>query len=238
MRSQWFEYKDLVIKLRTDGTSIGDINKKYKIPKSTLSGWFRKIKLSPKQRRVIYDKSSIKMASARKKAVLWHNHQKELRLNLANKEATNSLVQIDIGNKHIIELALSFLYLGEGSKQGETSLGNTNPKILLFFIESLEILYNINRHDLKCSLHIRSDQNPNLLLKYWSNILNIPIKNFSKTSIDKRTVKSKTYPDYKGVCVIRPGGLHIKRKLMFLSEQFCDKITNIRTISSVGRALS
>jgi hypothetical protein len=42
-----------VVKLRKEGTSIGVINKKYGIPKSTLSIWFRKIELNKFQKKDI-----------------------------------------------------------------------------------------------------------------------------------------------------------------------------------------
>ncbi len=226
MVSRWFRYKDEVVKLRKQGTSIGVINKKYGIPKSTLSGWFRKIKLNKLQKERIYKAASIKMDNACKKAVLWHNKQKEMRLAHAKEDAYLTLNNLDINDKNILELALSFLYLGEGAKSNVTSMGNSNPKILKFLINSVDKLYGIKPKDIKCDIHIRSDQNGEELNKYWSDTLNIPIENFGKFSIDKRTAKSNTYEHYKGVCILRMGTLHIQRKLLFLSDAFCDKISS------------
>lgn len=224
MVSRWFKLKDKVTELRKAGTSIGVINKQYGIPKSTLSVWFRKIKLNKSQRDKIYKEASIKMANARIKAVLWHNKQKADRLTKARLEANSTLNRLNFEDKDILELALSFLYLGEGSKTNLTSMANSNPKILKFFINAIDRLYKIKTQDIKCTIHIRSDQNGKSLNEYWSDTLKIPIKNFGKPLVDKRTVKSKTYPYYKGVCVLRIGTIHIQRKLLFLSDGFCDKI--------------
>ncbi len=225
MISRWSNLKDKVIGLRKEGTSIGVINKKYGIPKSTLSIWFRKIKLNKYQRDRIYKAATIKMDNARKKAVLWHNKQKADRIEKAKIDAYLTLSRLDEKNESILELALSFLYLGEGAKSNVTSMGNSNPKILKFLINAVDKLYGIKTKDIKCDIHIRSDQNGEQLNKYWSKTLNIPLKNFGKVSVDKRTVKFKTYPTYKGVCVLRVGTLHLQRKLLFLSDGFCDKIS-------------
>ena len=48
-------------------------------------------------------------------------------------------------------------------------------------------------------------------------------KNFG-FSVDKRTMKSATYLDYKGVCVVHCGRVAILRRLGFISEGFCSKI--------------
>ncbi len=45
MKSRWFELKEKVIKYRQEGNSLRNIEKKFGIPKSTLSGWFRNISL-------------------------------------------------------------------------------------------------------------------------------------------------------------------------------------------------
>ena len=224
MISRWFRLKDKVIKLRKDGTSIGVINKKYGIPKSTLSIWFRKIRLNKYQKDKIYKLASIKMADARKKAVLWHNKQKNDRINKAKSEALATLSKLDLNDKNIIELALSFLYLGEGTKTKVTSLGNTNPLILRFFITSIKLIYE-NVKISKCELHLRLDQNAEKEIKYWSNELKIPIDNFRFVK-DKRKIKSPTYQNYHGVCVIRFNNVGIQRRLMFLSNRFCNIISN------------
>lgn len=225
MASQWFILKDKVIKLRKEGTSIGVINKEYGIPKSTLSSWFRKIKLNKYQKGRIYKQASIKMENARKKAVLWHNNQKKIRLNQAKTEAFATLNKLDLKDKNIIELALSFLYLEEGAKTKVTSLGNTNPLILKFFITSINLIYK-NVRISKCELHLRSDQDAMKEIKYWSNELKMPIDNFGFVK-DKRKIKSPTYQDYHGVCVIRFNNIAIQRRLVFLSNEFCNIITNM-----------
>lgn len=160
-----------------------------------------------------------------KKAVTWHNTQKENRLKSAQTEAEKIISKLDFNNRNILELSLAMLYFGEGfKKKPETGIGNSDPLILKFFIVLLKKVYNINIKSIKCSLHLRMDQDPEVLKLYWSKELNIPLENFRKSSIDKRTAESKTYDSYHGVCVVRCGNVAIQRKLVYLSKIYCEKI--------------
>lgn len=225
MVSRWFKLKDKVVKLRKEGTSIGVINKEYGIPKSTLSCWFRKIKLNKQQKDKIYKNASIKMDMARKKALLWHHSQKESRVLKAKFEADTIINKIDVKDLAILELALSFLYLGEGSKDNLTSMGNANPLVLKFFIKAIERIYP-NAKLGRCQLHLRSNQNELDAIKYWSKELNIEKSRFDFVK-DKRIAKTKTYPTYYGVCVIRFTEISIQRRLLFISHKFCNIITGL-----------
>ena len=55
MKSRWFELKSKAVRLRKSGKSIRFIEGKLGIPKSTLSGWFKNIELSNKQKKVLKD---------------------------------------------------------------------------------------------------------------------------------------------------------------------------------------
>jgi len=223
MPSRWFDIKDKALDLRQGGKSIRYVEKKLGIPRSTLSGWFKNIILTDTQLRILEAQHQKGMIKGRKNAVLWHNQQKENHLSKAKTQALDTLSHINFKDVHITELALSMLYIGEGSKDNLTSIGNTNPLILKFFISCLYKLYAIKPAEIKCDLHLRYDQDPKSLIRYWSKTLSIPQNSFHSTK-DIRTKGSKTYPNYKGVCIVRCGKMAILRKLVFLSEEFCNKI--------------
>lgn len=204
--------------------SIREIQKILGIPKSTLSGWVKKIVLTGEQQKVLNDKAKLALIKARQNALKWHHQQKLLRIKKAEHEAETVLNNIDIDNTHILELALSLLYLGEGAKNESTSMGNTNPMILKFFIKSIKHIFP-NAKLGKLELHLRSDQDADKEIKYWAKELNININNFSYVK-DKRTVKSRTYPHYHGVCVVRFTEVSIQRRLLFLSHKYCNIIAN------------
>lgn len=225
MLSKWSKLKSDAIALRKKGQSLSSIHLKLGIPKSTLSYWFKNIKLSKKQKSKLNKNWRNGLVMARKVATKWHNAQKTIRLQQAEQDAQAVLSTIDIQNKGILELTLSLLYLGEGTKKkDETSLGSSNPKILNFYIKALILLYGIDTNNFRCQLYLRADQDPKKIKHYWSKTLKLPITCFGFVSLDKRTLGQETYADYKGVCSVAGGGVAVQRRLAFLADQYLDTI--------------
>ena len=224
-KSKWRIRKQEAIKLRKKGLSIGKIEQRLGIRRSTLSGWFKDVQLSKKQKEKLLHDWKNGLIKARKKAVFWHNEQKEKRLRHAKDEARKTLKNLDLDNPHTFELALAMLYLGEGSKRNvETAIGSSDPMILKFFLKGLQNLYNLDLEKIRCELYLRADQDPDKMKSFWSYELRLPLNAFKQVNIDKRTIGSKTYPQYKGVCNLRCANVAIQRKLIFLSELFCKGI--------------
>ena len=226
MKSKWFEFKDSAIRLREKGYSIRDIEKQFGIPRSTLSGWFKEVELSGQQKKDLHNRWLGGLTEARKKAVLWHNEQKAVRLEQARNRAVEFLQDDFFQDKTSLHLAMAMLYLGEGfKKNNDTGLGNTDVDILKFFVKVLIQEFQVSIEKIKCELHLREDQNKNVIRDYWSKSLGIPIGNFTSVSYDLRTKGRPTYSDYKGVCVVRCGSVHIQRYLVNLSRLFIQKYT-------------
>ena len=161
--------------------------------------------------------------------MIWHKAEKRKRLLLAKQEAESTLKNINIQNINILDLALAMLYLGEGSKKTEeTSMGNSDPLILKTFLYILKRNYNIDPKKIRCELYLRADQNPDRLKKFWAKELKLSEDNFKYFHLDQRTRDSKTFPSYKGVCMIRYGSVAIKRKLLNISRGFCESIIKMR----------
>lgn len=225
MQSKWYELKPQAIKLRQKGISLREVAKTLNIPKSTLSGWFKDIQLTGMQKKKLKANWLNALGKARKQAVKWHNTQKEVRMKIAKSQAEEVFNKLNLEDNSIIELALSMLYLGEGAKQGRTLLGNSDPMILKFFINALKKIYNLDVTKFKCELHLRADQDPDKMKKFWSNELNMPLSSFASASFDGRTAGKPTYDAYRGVCIIRCGNIAIQRRLVYLSQLFCEKLT-------------
>jgi hypothetical protein len=223
MISQWYEYKNQAIQLRSQGLSIREIENLLSIPRSTLSGWFKNIELTDTQNKRLKQNADLALVKARAKASEWHRTQKMLRLKKAEEEATSVLNNIVIDD-NIIELALAMLYLGEGAKKNTTAIGNSNPLILKFFITILIKKYGVSVDKIKCDLHIRADQNTKELIDYWSHELNLPLTCFRSVIVDVRTTGRTSYPEYKGVCLVNCGNIAIQRKLIYLYNLFCQKV--------------
>jgi hypothetical protein len=224
MQSKWFKLKPKALFLRKKGKSIKHINKLLGIPLSTLSGWLKNVQLTKKQKRTLDLNKRRGLIKARKKAVIWHNEQKILRIKKSEKEAYKVLKNINFKDKNIVDLALAMLYLGEGFKFRKTGMGNSDPLVLKFFLKIMRELYGLNTDKIRFDLHIRYDQNLMRLKRFWSKELEVPIERFKNVLVDIRTKGRKTYPNYKGVCMIDCANIAIQRKLVYLSRCYCEKI--------------
>ncbi|PIR85888.1 hypothetical protein COU14_01835 [Candidatus Kaiserbacteria bacterium CG10_big_fil_rev_8_21_14_0_10_44_10] len=223
--SKYESLKPSAIKLRKQGLSIPEIEKRTGIPRSNLSGWLKTVPLTNKQKQKLHDNWTKALVTARKGAVKWHNEQKRLRLKKAHEEALETLDKINQDDRATLELALAILYLGEGTKRKvETSLPNSDPSILRFFIAATSKLYGLERTQFYAVLYLRYDQDVEETIKYWSRALGLPISAFKRVNRDKRTAGTKTYATYKGVCNVHCGSVAIQRKLVYLANAYLDKI--------------
>jgi hypothetical protein len=221
MSSKWSDLKPEAMRLRKLGKSLPHIHQALGIPKSTLSYWLKDVKLTAKQKEKLHQDWLNALVTARKEAVKWHQSEKQKRIDFAERTADNILDEIDINNRHILELSLAVLYLAEGSKKNlETALGSSDLNTLRFFLKSLRILYDLDIAKVRCELYLRYDQDPDELKRYWAKELSLPLSNFTQVNLDKRTIGRETYGHYKGVCSLRCGNVAIRRRLVFLAEKY------------------
>jgi hypothetical protein len=226
MRSKWFHLKEEALALRESGMSMTVIERKLGIPRSTLSLWFKKIVLSDEQKALLTKNKADGWAKARMRAVESHRAHKALRLLEAKRQAEKTLSKLEITHE-LIDIGLAMLYYGEGAKSDRTSLANSDPKILRFFLAALASNYQVTALDVRCELHLRADQDGEAMKLYWSKELGIPLDRFRHIAYDQRTSGRPTYDHYKGVCVITCKSVAIQRKLTYLYNLFCDKVTEL-----------
>lgn len=224
MKSKWFEYYDEVRQLRQQGASMTVIERRYGIPRSTLSGWFKDIKLTEEQRTKLMVNRQDGWKKAREQAVISHNAMKAARIAAAEQAATKTLANLEI-TPEILDITFAMLYFGEGAKRNVTSIGNSNPLVLRFVLAVLYRNYGLKPSQIRCDLHLRADQDGSDMKQYWSRQLGLPIEQFKHVSYDKRTAGRATYDHYKGVCVITCGQIAVQRKLISLYNQFCTKVS-------------
>ncbi len=204
---------------------MGHIENTLGIPRSTLSGWFKNIKLSEKHKRKLLDNWNNGLISARKKAALWHKQDGENRRIAIKNDVKNFFSNIDI-DKKVGELLMATFYLAEGTKKESCFVfANSNPEILQGIIKLLRFSYKIDELKFRCCLHLRKDQNEEQIKDFWSKTLNIAKSQFLKTQFDRRTIK-KTYKHYKGVCVLHYYDMALQRRILYIGEKILSLINN------------
>jgi len=220
MYSKWFHLKPTAEKLRRSGASIKDVEKKLGISRSTLSGWFRHIRLTDKQKLRLANRKVKTLVFARKKATKVHRVTKERAIQEAQKKAQAIFKSSGVGeNEAVQKIALAALYLGEGFKRSAgLGLGNSDVRIVKFFVDCLRDVYSISTEKIRCELYLRSDQSVENEKRYWSKALKIPISRFTFASVDPRTKGKKSFVRYHGVCAVRCGAVEIEREIMYLGD--------------------
>lgn len=200
------------------------IEKEFGIPRSTLSGWFKEVKLTEQQRTKLMKNSQDGWKKAREKAIITKNLQKARRITVAKNDANRTFQSLPSKSISVLELALAMLYFGEGGKTGATNMGASDPFMLSFFILAIEKIFHLNRLNFRYDLHLRDDQDESQLKKYWSMQLNVPLEKFRYVSKDPRTVGKPTRQNYPGVCQIQIGNISVQRRLVALYNVYCTEV--------------
>jgi hypothetical protein len=170
-------------KLRREGNTYSDIQKilDSDFHKSTLSLWFKDIKLNLDEQSRLKQNIDKKLKIAQEKFVANSKIRRIKYFGLLKKRNAHLLPLI---NSDIQKLLLSILYLGEGAKTKSTqnlSLASSNPKIIELYLSLLKTCFILDNSKFRIRIQCRSDQNIEKLEDYWKNITKISSKQFYPT---------------------------------------------------------
>lgn len=213
------EEKLKVEKLILSGKSYKEITTISGVPKSTISTWFGKTIRKP------WDKKTMlkHLASIRKLAVValkerWRKI-KEREINLLKEKIKSEILNYPISNIGFHKSLLAMLYWAEGDKYDggcRTKFANTNPDLAKLYITLLRNCYNIDETKLKVRLYVHYYHSLKKVKKFWSEILNIPLTQFNKVYIKKRSKTKKFRKNFAGICFIYYGDSKIAKELIEL----------------------
>jgi hypothetical protein len=215
--------KSEAIRLREAGSSYSQIREQLNVSKSTLSLWLRDMPLDEKRLRGLRDFSAVRIEKFRESM----RRKREARL-----ATVRTQVAEDIGCLSQRELLLAglFLYWGEGTKTAvaNTSVSNTDPVMLNFFIEWLELL-GVPKKKLRIYVHLYADMDVKKELKYWSKTLGLPLSAFRKPYIKDSKRSGLSYPQRftHGTCNViynnRDVSEYVMSALDYIREEFALK---------------
>lgn len=191
--------------LRRLGNTYGEIKTilNLAVPKSTLSEWCQNISLPPEYSKRINKLNLTNLSRGRQIAVEMNKIKREkflTKIDNNNLSIAKMIHQIETA-----KIALAMLCLGEASKYNRKtrtcfSLGNSDPRIIVLFLNLLKLCFDFNINKVRCTVQCRADQNIGELENYWRGITAMPKKLFYKTRIDPRTIGKPTKKsNYKGV---------------------------------------
>jgi len=110
------------------------------------------------------------------------------------------------------------LYACEGNKSvtkasaDHIDVTNSNPLLMLLFVEWLESYYDVNRTKVHYELKLWKGMNENAEKTYWSYLLGIPFTNYWGTTWVKPSVNFD--PLKHGICKVRYNNTRMKKQLL------------------------
>ncbi len=182
------EKKLEAIRMRKEGASYSQIKEKLNVSKSSLSLWLHDMPLPEKRLRELRDWNVVRIER-------FQNTMRDKRENRWARVRELAAKDIRTLSRREIIIAGLFLYWGEGTKTSvaSTSLSNTDPSMIRFFIRWLELL-GASKSNLRVYIHLYTDMNVQQELRYWSKALNLPLSSFRKPYIKTSNRSGLSYP--------------------------------------------
>lgn len=205
MENHWTTRHVQAVKLRRRGLSYGEIRKVMPVSKGTLSWWLKGIRLTPQQRRRLYTKQIVNLSLGSKSQRERRAQEVEQIIQAARKEISLPLSQ----ETH--RLMGAALYWAEGRKDGLMEVTNSDPHLIAFMVHWIESVLHIPHQKLKARLNLYPQQHEKKIIKFWSEITGIPVKNFGKTFIKPpRTGYKKNNLSYGTIKVLVPKSVNLR----------------------------
>ena len=117
---------------------------------------------------------------------------------------------------------LAMLYSAEGARHKGVSglkFANTDPKMAQLYITLLRKCYKLDESRFRIRLHLHYYHSIKKSKKIWSKLLNVPLDQFSKPYIKKRSKTKKFRKNFIGICFISYLDSNIRREIMEIFSQ-------------------
>lgn len=201
----------------------GEIAKKLRVSKSTLSRWLEDLPLSDERllelRRFAWSKGEAKREQFRR-TMRKKREEREQLIYSAQRKKLNRI------SEQTLFVAGLMLYVAEGDKKtrAEIAFANTDSTMILFFMRWLEKFLDIPKEKLRVQLHLYENMDVPKEERFWLEQLGLKKTQLCKTQI--RPVRSGSFsyrePFRHGTCKLYVGGVAKKSELMLSIRAFFD----------------
>jgi len=173
--------------LRGAGRSIASICDELQVSKSTVSLWCRDIQLTEVQERHLRLKQTERSAVGRRRGV---QANIDKRLSVISVSRKFALRKIRVISRRDLLFIGSALYWAEGSKTDSTPgfvFVNSDPKMIEVMFAWLTVVMDVKKEDIKLQVAINELHRTRIdvVLEFWSNLLELPLDSFRKTQFVK-----------------------------------------------------
>lgn len=211
--------KEKVKQLILKGKSYNEITRLLGVPKSTISTWFGKTIRKPWSRKIMLEHlASIRKLAAPALRNKWRKKREE-ETRLIKTKIEKELKNYPLENIGFYKSLLAMLYWTEGAKSKKAcalKFANTDPKLALLYVRLLRLCYNIDETKLRIGLYVHYYHSIKRVKNFWSRVLNIPLSQFYKVYVKKRSKTKRFRKNFAGICFIYYGNNKIRKELLEL----------------------
>lgn len=215
--------KEAVEKLRKKGMTYAEIRAIHPIPKSTLSVW-----LGEKYPAFFNENARLEhLRKIRPLSAAKLRRDKIARETIYNERGAATAQQLPVENLEFQKALLSMLYWAEGTKSKGTctlTFANTDPRLVLLYISMLRNCFEIDETKIRIRLHIHYYHKRKETRRYWSELLKVPERQFGKLWIKPRSKTKKFRQNFKGICIVKYGGIGLFKEILALGEAISKRI--------------
>jgi len=170
--------KETAISLRQNGKTCGEIINILDVPKSTVWCWIKDVVLTEEIKKIISKKAKEK---SRKNIIDYNTKVRPVEA-AKIRDAWTEEAKKEIQNISLDELKLigSSLYWAGGntSNRNRLQISNCNPFLIKASLKFFREICNVKDEKICARVHIYPGLDYKKALKFWSEITNLPRKNF------------------------------------------------------------
>lgn len=232
------EEKKKVIALRRQGRSIKEIAHEVGVSRSSVSTWVQEIHLSKEQRARLNQNMIDGGHKGRLRGAEWNRQQRNDRLALYEKDATNTLKRLSSQDLFFLGLGL---YWGEGFKArgGSAGFSNSDSRVIALMIAWLDECIHISPDRLVVQVFINDIHRDRVkkIQKYWEQTTGLSKSQFRRIILLPKAKKFyENKNSYYGVCAIRIlKGTEVKDRINALLQRSFDVHEQYRQAGVVKR---
>lgn len=172
-----YQEKQIAIRMRQKGASLGEIAERLSVSKGSVSLWVRNVELTSDQVNKL-NKNGFSVSAIEKRRAS----------RLVNEKKKRDTVMIEAGKdiKKITQEELKLigvsLYWAEGGKtKNSVRISNSDSCIIRVMMRFFRQICSVEEHKFRVQVHTHSHLNVRNAENYWSSLTGIPVSQFYKT---------------------------------------------------------
>lgn len=184
--------------LRKEGSSIKQIAQQLGVAKSSVSWWVRDITLTEIQIAILKKREIKGSERGRFKSAQIKKEKRVRYIEEFDKAGIQKIPKLNKKELFILGLGLYWAEGGKSIRNRRVEFCNSDPGMIKFLMLWLTTCFGVSREDIRFVVGINQVHAAReaVVKKYWSEITEIPLDQFRKTSF-KKVLNTKVYDNFE-----------------------------------------